>query len=84
VDECEVHRHPRLAKVWQRRGHPMRIPAAGEDRKFVVYGGLDYASGHLVWQIGPSKDSAAFIRFLDALAAAYPEGQVVVALDNVG
>jgi transposase len=62
----------------------MRIPAAGEDRKFVVYGGLDYASGHLVWQIGPSKDSAAFIRFLDALAAAYPEGQVVVALDNVG
>jgi transposase len=60
------------------------VPAAGEDRKFVVYGGLDYASGRLVWQIGPSKDGAAFARFLDALAAAFPDGHVVVVLDNVG
>jgi transposase len=60
------------------------VPAAGEDRKFVVFGGLDYATGRLVWQSGPSKDGAAFIRFLDALAAAFPEGKIVLVLDNVG
>jgi DDE superfamily endonuclease len=79
-----VHRHPRLAKAWQRAGRPLRVPAAGEDRKFVVFGGLDYATGRLVWQLGPSKDGAASARFLDALASAFPEGQVVVVLDNVG
>src|SRR5215207_8932687 len=45
LDECKVHHHPRLAKVWQRRGRPLRVPAAGEDVKFVVFGALDYASG---------------------------------------
>ena len=84
VDECEVHRHPRLAKVWRRRGCVLRVPAAGEDKKFVVYGGLDYASGRVVWQTAATKDSAAFARFLDQLAETFPEGQVVVVLDNVG
>ena len=60
------------------------MPAAGEDAKFVVYGGLDYASGQVVWRIGAAKDGAGFVRFLDRLAEAFPDGQVVVALDNVG
>jgi len=47
--------HPRLAKVWPRRGHVMRVPAAGADRKFVVYGGLDYASGRVVWRTDAAK-----------------------------
>ena len=84
VDECEVHRHPWLARVWQRRGCPLRVPAAGEDKKFVVYGGLDYASGRLVWRADDAKDGAAFVRFPDDLAAAFPRGRVVVVLDNVG
>ncbi len=48
LDECEVHRHPRLAKAWRRRGCPLRVPAAGEDRKFAVFGALAYATGRLV------------------------------------
>ncbi len=84
VDECEVHRHPRLAKVWRRRGGVLRVPAAGEDKKFVVYGGLDYATGRVVWYTDASKNGATFVRFLDQLAEAFPDGQVVVVLDNVG
>jgi len=60
------------------------VPAAGEDRKFVGFGGLDYASGPLVWRISAAKNSACFVEFLDQLAAALPEGQVVIVLDNVG
>ena len=84
LDECEVHRHPRLAKVWQRRGQPLRVPAAGEDRKFAVFGALDDASGRLVSQTSDRKDGTAFVAFLDRLAAAFPDGPIVVVLDNVG
>ncbi len=83
LDECEVHRHPRLAKVWQRRGCPL-VPAAGEDGKFAVFGALDYATGRLVCQTAEHKDGAAFVAFLDHLAAAFPDGPLVVVLDNVG
>ena len=62
----------------------MRIPAAGENRKFAVFGALDYATGRIVWQLGSRKDGPAFVAFLDHLLAAYPTGSVVVVLDNVG
>ena len=84
LDACEVHRHPRLSRAWRRRGTPLRVPAAGEDKKFVVYGGLDYATGRVVWRTAAAKDGAAFVRFLDHLAAGFPDGRVVVVLDNVG
>ncbi len=83
-DECEVHRHPRLAKVWRRRRCPLRVPAAGEDGTFAVFGALDYATGRLVCQTAEHKDGAAFVAFLDHLAAAFPDGPLVVVLDNVG
>jgi len=44
-DECEIHTHPYLAKVWRRKGQALKIPAAGEDQKAVVFGAVDYASG---------------------------------------
>jgi hypothetical protein len=62
----------------------MRVPAAGEDRKFAVFGALDYASGQLVWQITRHKNGDAFVAFLDHLVAAFPAGSLVVVLDNVG
>jgi hypothetical protein len=61
----------------------MRVPAAGEDKKFAVFGALDDADGRLSWQARPTKDSAAFTEFLDSLANAFPTGQVVVVLANV-
>jgi transposase len=62
----------------------VRVPAAGEDRKFAVFGALDYASGRLVSQTADRKDGAAFVAFLDHLAVTFPEGPLVVVLDNVG
>jgi transposase len=85
VDECEVHTHPYLAKVWQRKGQPLKVPAAGEDQKAVVFGAVDYATGQVVWQTSPRKGEVAFSAFLDHLAAALPAREpVVVVLDNVG
>jgi hypothetical protein len=63
----------------------MRIPAAGEDQKFVVFGALDYASGRLLHTLSARKGEEAFMTFLDELVAAFPpEESLVVVLDNVG
>ena len=62
----------------------MKIPAAGEDRKFAVFGALNYATGQIVWQLRPQKDGKAFVAFLDHLVATLPEGPMVIVLDNVG
>ena len=62
----------------------MRVPAAGEDRKFAVFGALDDAGGRLVCRTAGRKDGAAFAAFLDRLAAGFPAGALVVVLDHVG
>jgi putative transposase len=62
----------------------MRIPAAGEDHKFTVFGALDYASGQLFCQISPAKNRETFAHFVATLAAAFPDEEVIVVLDNVG
>ena len=38
----------------------MKVPAAGEDQKFAVFGALDYASGRLTHRTSPTKDGAAW------------------------
>jgi transposase len=61
----------------------MRIPAAGDDHKCAIFGGLDYASGRIVHQTHPRKDEDAFMTFLDELAHTFPTDEpVVVVLDN--
>lgn len=85
MDECEVHTHPYLAKVWRLKGCPFKVPAAGEDRKFTVFGAVDYATGQVLWQCSDTKGEEGFLAFLDHLAEQVPADEpVVVVLDNVG
>jgi transposase len=85
LDECEVHTHPYLAKVWRKKGCPLKIPAAGADQKFVVFGALDDASGRIVHQLSDQKGAAAFIAFLEQLAQTLPANEpLIVVLDNAG
>ena len=60
------------------------MPGAGEDKNFAVFGGLDCASGGLVWRTSAAKNGAAFVRFLDQVAQEFPDAQVVAVLDNAG
>jgi transposase len=62
----------------------VRVPAAGADRKFAVFGALDYASGKVHWQLSLRKDSQAFVIFLEQLRQTWPEEKLVIVLDNVG
>jgi transposase len=84
VDECEVH-PPYLAKVWRRKGQPLKVPAAGEDQKFTVLGAVDSATGQVLWQTSARKGETAFTAFLDHRAQTLPQGEpAVLVLDTVG
>jgi DDE superfamily endonuclease len=80
LDDCEVHLHSRLAKVWQTRGRPMRGPAAGADRTFAIFVALDYATGRVRWQHSLHKESTAFVAFLEQLRHAWPHAKLMVVL----
>lgn len=82
-DECDRHTHPHLAKVWQRRGQPVSVPAAGSDKRIAVYGALDYASGEVLWRTAPAKDGTGFAAFLAQIGQRWPEEDLVLVLDNV-
>jgi len=63
----------------------MKVPAAGEDHTFVVFGALDYASGRIIDHRSEQKGAAAFIVFLEQLAQELPANEpVVLVLDNAG
>lgn len=65
----------------------MKIPAAGEDQKFTVFGAVDYATGQAIWQTSGRTKGKRHLRaaFLDHLAQTLPADEpAIVVLDNVG
>jgi hypothetical protein len=84
VDACAVHRPPRPAKVWQPRGQPMRGPAAGAARQFVLCGALEDATGQGHWQLSGRKAREALLTCLAPWRPAWPDAPRVMVLDNGG
>ena len=69
LDECHFDTHPHLAKGWQRRGEPRRIPAAGTDQRVTYFGALDNRSSVLATMSAPTGNAERFHAFLDRLVA---------------
>ena len=81
LDECEVHLHPTLTKVWTLRGVRPIVPAAGINRKLCVYGALNYRTVRH-YLVHPRKNARQFEEFLRQLLEAHSERCVVLVLDN--
>jgi transposase len=62
---------PRLEADYGRRG------------SLWVYGGFEPATGEAFTQLATQRDTACFVAFLDALVAHWPQGQIVLILDNL-
>ena len=62
---------PRLAPDYGRRG------------SLWVYGGFEPATGEAFTQVAAKRDTACFVTFLDALVARWPQGRIVLILDNL-
>lgn len=82
LDECDLHLLPVIRACWM-KGPRLRVPTPGQNAKRALFGALDARTGRLHHLIRPRKRAAQFIELLDTLAAAYPTGEVILALDNV-
>ncbi len=82
LDECEVHLHPTLTKVWTLRGVRPVIPAAGTNKRLCVYGALNYRTGQSHYMVHPKKNSQQFGEFLQKLVEHYSERRLILVIDN--
>jgi transposase len=82
LDECEVHLHPTLTKVWAFRGIRPIVPAAGTNQRLCIYGALNYRSGQSHYMVHPKKNALQFCDFLRQLLEANSERRVVLVIDN--
>jgi len=82
LDECEVHLHPTLTKVWTLKGIRPLIPAAGKNRKLCLYGAFNYKTGQVHYMMNPKKNADCFTQFLRQLLSANKNRFLVLALDN--
>lgn len=83
MDESTLTLHPILRKCWMKRGKQRRIPAAGKQQLHHLFAAYDYMTGQVFWTDAQTKNSEAFLSFLEALmpqvSASLP---VVLVLDN--
>jgi transposase len=81
-DELEIHRHPTLTRMWGLKGIQPEVPSPGENEKKVVYGGVDYATGRIVYTVAQTKSGYNFLAFLVTLVAAYAGRKIRLVCDN--
>lgn len=82
LDECEVQLLPLVRSMWM-RGARVRIPTPGQNAKRVLFGALNAHTGRLEYRVSARKRAVDFVAFLEQVVVAYPEGEVVLVLDNV-
>jgi transposase len=82
LDECEVHLHPTLTKVWTFRNVRAQVPAAGTNRKLCIYGALNYRTGQVHYLTDARKNACQFNEFLQQLLEAKRDRFVILVLDN--
>lgn len=66
-------------------GQQRRIPATrpGQKQKRHIFGGYNWQEDSIVWTTAKTKNSAAFISFLEELLVKqHPTGRVILVMDN--
>ena len=81
-DEIEIQRHPPLTRMWDLVGQQPEIPTPGKNEKRVVYGGMDYKTGKIIYTVAKTKSGQNFLAFLIALVTAYTGRKVRSVCDN--
>jgi len=62
---------------------PHLAPDYGRRGNVWVFGGFELHTGIAFTQVADKRDTQNFIAFLDALAAQWPEGEIILILDNL-
>jgi transposase len=81
-DECDVHQLPVVRGQYQRRGQQREIPTPGGNQKQAVIGFLNATNGAWHYFLPARRRSQEFIACLEELGRLYPQGPVLLYLDN--
>lgn len=82
LDECDLHLLPVIRSMWM-RGPRVRVPTPGKNEKRAFFGALDAASGAWHWATRDRKLAVHLVAFLQQLSEAYPQGRLILVMDNV-
>lgn len=81
-DECDIHLVPEIRGQYQRRGQQQEIPTPGNNKKQAVFGFLNVLSGEWHFWLTLRKRSVDFLFCLHELYRLYPQGHILLFLDN--
>jgi len=65
-----------------RIGSQPRVPSPGQNKKKIVYGAVDYATGEITTTITDTKSGLNFIAFLATLLRSYAGRKIRLVCDN--
>ena len=71
-----------IQKTWFLKGKQRKIPTHGKHRGAKLIGCLNYETGEILCQEKETYDAVAFQEFLLHVLNHYPEGKIVIILDN--
>jgi len=71
-----------IQKTWFIKGHQKKIPTYGKNAGVKLIGILDYENGKVYCEEHEHYDAKVFLNFLKATLTQYPEGKIVMILDN--
>ena len=81
-DECDIHLVPVIRGQYQRRGEQREVPTPGTNKKQAVFGFLDVMTGEWHFWLTLRKRSVDFLTCLNELYRRYPQGEILLFLDN--
>jgi transposase len=81
-DESMIRDYQAIQKTGFLRGKQRMIPTTGKHRGVKLLATVDYATGQIMWQENEQYTAETFLSFLQKVISAYPNGKIVIVLDN--
>ncbi len=81
-DESMIRDYQAIQKTWFPKGQQRMIPTYGKHEGVKLVGFLNYGTGEVYVEEHKRYDAEVFRRFLVHILEHYPEGEIVMILDN--
>lgn len=81
-DESAIRDYQAIQKSWFLIGQQRIIPTYGQHKSVKLLGVLNYETGEVLVEEAEHYDATVFQTFLEKVLAHYPEGSIIMVLDN--
>jgi transposase len=82
ADEARIALLPVVRGLWHWVGQQVRIPTPGSNQTRSLFGALHIRTGQWTYLVRETMQKADFIAFLEHLLTVYPNGTIILIVDN--